>query len=94
MTESYAPYSLYGDEGGQNLIGAPLPAGSYRLTATAHSEKGAGGDQLGRLEVSFTVVETAPALRTRRPRSRRSRRPTAPPRARPPSTASHGWARR
>ena len=59
-TESYAPYSLYGDEGGQNLTGAPLPAGDYRLTATAHSEKGAGGDQLGRLEVSFTVVETAP----------------------------------
>ena len=59
-TESYEPYSLYGDEGGQNLTGAPLPVGDYRLTATAHSEKGAGGDQLGRLEVSFTVVETAP----------------------------------
>ena len=60
-TESYAPYSLYGDEGGQNLTGAPLPEGDYRLTATAHSEKGAAGDELGRLEVSFTVVETAPA---------------------------------
>ena len=59
-TESYAPYSLYGDGGEQNLTGAALPEGDYRLTATAHSEKGAGGDKLGRLEVSFTVVETAP----------------------------------
>ena len=60
-TESYAPYSLYGDAGENSLTGAALPEGSYRLTATAHSEKGAGGDELGRLEVSFTVEETAPA---------------------------------
>ena len=60
-TESYAPYSLYGDAGENSLTGAALPAGDYRLTATAHSEKDARGDELGRLEVSFTVVETAPA---------------------------------
>ena len=59
-TESYAPYSLYGDGGENSLTGAPLPEGSYLLTATAHSEKDAGGEHLGRLEVSFTVVETAP----------------------------------
>ena len=59
-TESYAPYSLYGDGGENSLTGAPLPEGSYLLTATAHAERNAQGDVLGRLEVSFTVVETAP----------------------------------
>ena len=59
-TESYAPYSLYGDAGENSLTGAPLPEGSYLLTATAHAERNAQGDVLGRLEVSFTVVETAP----------------------------------
>ena len=59
-TESYAPYSLYGDAGENSLTGAPLPEGSYLLTATAHSDRNAGGETLGLLEVSFTVVETAP----------------------------------
>ena len=94
-TESYAPYSLYGDEGGQNLTGAALPEGDYRLTATAHSEKGAGGDKTGRLEVSFTVVETAPTpadTPAQEPPERR--RPTLWPRACRPSAARSRWARR
>ena len=66
-TESYAPYSLYGDEGENKLTGEPLPEGSYLLTATAHAERNAQGDVLGRLEVSFTVVETAPAQEQEEP---------------------------
>ena len=59
-TENIAPYSLYGDsnEGGDsNLTGQALPAGSYTITATAYSERRRGGDQLGTLEVSFTVTQ-------------------------------------
>ena len=59
-TESYAPYSLYGDGGEQNLTGRALAAGSYRLTATAYSEIRGGGGELGTLTVAFTVVESVP----------------------------------
>ena len=38
----------------------PLPAGDYQLTATAYSETSGGGEEEGRLTVSFTVVESAP----------------------------------
>ena len=55
QTEGIAPYSLYGDEGEGALHGQSLPVGSYTLTATAYSEGGLGGDQLGELTVSFTV---------------------------------------
>ena len=66
-TENTAPYSLYGDsyEGDESdLHGQSLPAGSYTLTATAYSESAAGGDELGSLEVSFTVTQAnrAPAF--------------------------------
>ena len=66
-TENTAPYSLYGDsyEGDESdLHGQSLPAGSYTLTATAYSERPAGGDELGTLEVSFTVTQAnrAPAF--------------------------------
>ena len=54
-TENLAPYSLYGDGGADALDGEPLPAGSYTLTATAYAESRLGGDELGTLEVSFTV---------------------------------------
>ena len=59
-TENLAPYSLYGDyQSGQvrRLHGANLPAGSYTLRAVAYSEASLGGDKLGALEVSFTVVK-------------------------------------
>ena len=55
-TENLAPYSLYGDGGADALDGEPLPAGSYTLTATAYAESGLGGDELGTLEVSFTIT--------------------------------------
>ena len=50
--EKHSPYSLYGDDGEDNLTGEDLPVGSYSLTATAHR---ANGDVLGTLKVSFTV---------------------------------------
>ena len=55
QTESYAPWSLYGDDG-TNVAGADLPVGSYTLTATAHAEAGGQGAQLQTLTVSFTVA--------------------------------------
>lgn len=61
-TENIVPYSLYGDNGPEALHGEPLPAGSYRLTATAFSERRLGGQQLGVLEVSFAV--SAPVVVT------------------------------
>ena len=55
-TENWAPYTLYGDQGDSALNGESLPVGSYTLTATAYSEGRLGGDVLGTLTVSFTVV--------------------------------------
>ena len=57
QTESWAPYSLYGDDGENALHGEALPASSYTLTATAYSESGLAGEALGTLEVSFTVTQ-------------------------------------
>ena len=59
-TENTAPYSLYGDSyqgDASDLYGQALPAGSYTLTATAYAESGLAGDELGALEVSFTVTQ-------------------------------------
>ena len=56
-TENVAPYSLYGDGGANALSGESLPAGSYTITATAYSDSSLGGDELGTLEVSFTITE-------------------------------------
>ena len=66
-TENLAPYSLYGDHrsgAARHLDGESLPAGSYTLTATAYAESSLGGDELGTLEVSFTIAQTnrAPAF--------------------------------
>lgn len=61
-TENIVPFSLYGDDGPESLHGEPLPAGSYRLTVTAFSERRLEGQQLGVLAVSFTV--SAPAVVT------------------------------
>ncbi len=55
QTESYVPWSLYGDDG-TNVAGAGLPAGSYTLTATAHAEARGQGAALQTLTVSFTVA--------------------------------------
>ena len=63
-TENVTPYSLYGDGGANALRGQSLPAGSYTLTATGYSERSRGGDELGTLEVTFTVAlaNRAPAF--------------------------------
>ena len=62
-TENLAPYSLYGDHhdgnGGRDLDGASLPAGTYTLSATAHAERGASGTVRGTLSVSFEVLAPA-----------------------------------
>ena len=55
-TENHAPYSLYGDGGASALNGESLPVGSYTLTATAYSEGRLGGEEIGTLSASFTVV--------------------------------------
>ena len=58
QTENYAPYSLYGDDN-DGLHGEGLPTGAYTLRATAYSDSGLSGDDLGTLEVSFTVADSA-----------------------------------
>ena len=65
-TESWAPYSLYGDGGENAISGAPLRAGGHTLTATAHAEKNLGGAVLGTRSVSFTAraAETATVAET------------------------------
>ena len=56
QTEPYAPYSLYGN-GNDGLHGEGLPAGAYTLRATAYSDSGLSGGDLGTLEVSFTMAD-------------------------------------
>ena len=58
-TEGTAPYSLYGDEGEDELNGEGLPVGDYNLKATASSKD---GNVLGTLTVSFTVEATVEPL--------------------------------
>ena len=58
QTENYAPYSLYGDDA-DGLHGEGMPAGAYTLRATAYSEKSLSGDDMGALEVSFTVADSS-----------------------------------
>ena len=58
-TEGAAPYSLYGDEGEDELNGESLPVGDYNLKATASSKD---GNVLGTLTVSFTVEATVEPL--------------------------------
>ena len=58
QTENYAPYSLYGDDA-DGLHGEGMPTGAYTLRATAYSEKSLSGDDLGALEVSFTVADSS-----------------------------------
>ena len=58
--EGVAPWSLYGDDM-QHPHGEDLPAGSYTLSATAHSGPRGAGTVLGTLSVRFTV-QGPPAL--------------------------------
>ena len=54
-TVNAAPYSLYGEAGG-DLSGESLPAGAYTLTATVYSGGDLGGEVVQTLSVSFTVA--------------------------------------
>ncbi len=59
-TENLVPYSLYGDyrhSGVRRLHGQALPAGTYTVTAVAYAGRRLGGNQLGALEVSFTITK-------------------------------------
>ena len=62
-TDDAAPWSLYGDGAGR-VNGASLPVGSYTLRATAYADSGGRGDELGSLEVSFTVAAGALGVTT------------------------------
>ena len=55
-TVNVAPYSLYGDQGSNTLSGGTLPTGS----STAYPEADGASNELGTLEVSFTVTERLP----------------------------------
>ena len=59
-SENWAPYSLYGDHGRDNLKGKKLRAGLHTLTATAYQERSGGGDVLDTLTVRFTVAAEMP----------------------------------
>ena len=57
-TENVAPYTLFGDSGG-DFAGEVLLAGTYALLIEAFSEADAGGQALASVSVNFTVSETA-----------------------------------
>ncbi|MGV3504496.1 MAG: InlB B-repeat-containing protein [Adhaeribacter sp.] len=59
--ESGAPYTLYGDNGG-NYNGWQMPVGNYTLTATPYTGSGGGGTAGTPLTRSFSVVDNGQAL--------------------------------
>ena len=56
--ENSAPYSLYGYEENNDLIGRGLSVGKHRLEVKAYSDS---GDQLQGMTVTFTVTHDTPA---------------------------------
>ncbi len=58
-TESWAPYSMWRDDGPDALRGAALLPGDYTLTATATSMRYHRGDVLGTLEINFTITSAS-----------------------------------
>ena len=56
--ENSAPYSLYGYEANNDLIGRGLSVGEHRLKVKAYSDS---GDQLQGMTVTFTVTHNTPA---------------------------------
>ena len=56
QTEQWSPYSLYGDDGPDDLHGRSLAIGDYNLSATVYGKESLGGTVLGKLEISFSVV--------------------------------------
>ncbi len=57
QTEKKKPWSLYGDNGEDDLRGNPLPAGEYSLTAEVYSKEGQIDTVLDTLSIEFTVVD-------------------------------------
>ncbi|MEJ1222371.1 PKD domain-containing protein [Sediminicola sp. 1XM1-17] len=57
-TENVAPYALFGDSSG-NYSGVLFPLGNYTITATAYSGSNLGGNNLGTLSQSFSIVSSA-----------------------------------
>ena len=60
VTESGAPYSLFGDNGGMFYSWTPA-LGTYSLTGTPYSSSDGGGTMGTALALSFQVVDQAPA---------------------------------
>ncbi|MDH3795868.1 MAG: PKD domain-containing protein, partial [Flavobacteriaceae bacterium] len=54
-TENAAAYALFGNSG-SNYFGQLFPVGSYTMTATAYSEPGLSGNNLGSFTIQFDVV--------------------------------------
>ena len=59
--ESVTPYSLYGDNGPDDLSGGTFETGSYQLTATVYAKTSAGAVVLATRSISFTVAANQPA---------------------------------
>ncbi len=58
-TEGFAPYSLFTDNGNQDINGMILTPGNYTLSATPFSEKLEGGTEGTSLTVNFSLVEVS-----------------------------------
>jgi hypothetical protein len=63
VTESVAPYALFGDSNGNYYPWSPA-VGSYTLTATPYSASGGGGTAGSALTINFTVSNQATTART------------------------------
>ena len=86
-TESWAPYSLYGDDGYNSLAGRDLPAGEYTLTAAAYTLKNGNGGHSGTITIAFTVPAPEPADTVPEPESEPADTDTVPESADPGSLA-------
>jgi len=58
QTENVAPYTLFGDSGG-DYAGVPLQPGNYALEVRAHRAANGGGTVLASLAIEFTMVADA-----------------------------------
>ena len=63
--ESVTPYSLYGDNGPDDLSGGTFEIGSYQLAATVYAKTPAGAVVLATRTISFTVAANQPAQQQR-----------------------------
>ena len=60
-TESFAPYALCGDVGG-DFSSCSLPLGEHTVTATSYSESSGNGSVVATGSISFTVVNNGNAV--------------------------------